>query len=188
VGIIREWFDRNFTFRGVGAGIILALKLIPDFVGRTDFWSLHFRAVWQIVFAHSTMAVILGCAAFIWLDHRAVLKRREPTRINEKTLKGRTLKLADDMERFLAEMGTRPVWDRADIHSTTKIALWLIKLQSGFGLNFSERLKKLYWELGFDGVLPIVSSPKTEIENEDDLREVIDFLKKMAATIESKQP
>ena len=168
----------------------MLLIIVPDWVSRGDFWYGFAIAVWpKMKLAYASPYVKIGlivlALVLIALDQRRITGRNAKD-YDPDTLKGRTLKLCQDMQRFLLEMGPKPVFDSKLPTRPTEISLWMIKLQCGFGMNFSERLRKLYWELGFNGLLPVVLAPKTEIQDDADLREVIDFLKKRADQLESQ--
>jgi len=97
---VRDWFNKNFTFGGLVSFVILLAKMIPDAVGRKDFWSTHLASIWGFLYSHSTSSILIACALFIWLDHRRVIRKRGPQPHDHKTLKGRVLQLRDDLRNL----------------------------------------------------------------------------------------
>jgi hypothetical protein len=59
-------------------------------------------------------ALIASGIGLIWLDHSGVMRKREPPfPLDETTLRGRTLKLRDEIQKFLHQLSEeygRLVW------------------------------------------------------------------------------
>ena len=62
---IKEWYERNFTWRGIVAAVYFLIKEIPDDFGRKDFWSTKLPVIWKIIYDHSTPITVLVVAAII---------------------------------------------------------------------------------------------------------------------------
>jgi hypothetical protein len=122
-------------------------------------------------------------------DRMKALEEKIPSAVTvpEIPLRGRVWKLIEDLQGFGAETGAKPQFNSADQDSPTEIALWGIKLQCGFEMNFSERLKRIYCELGVNGFLPVTYAPRETVQNQEELYEVIDFLRKRVAEITVQQ-
>src|SRR5579863_8082674 len=104
---LREWFDKNFTFRGLIAFCWFVLTTIPRWFGIKNFWSTHLALIWRVLIEHGTIAVAIACAVLIWLDHRRVLKKREPQPYDPNSVKGRTLQLRDDLQKLADEAAVK---------------------------------------------------------------------------------
>jgi hypothetical protein len=104
-----------------------------------------------------------------------------------QSLATRVWKLIEDMQHFRAEVGPKPPWSKTDPNSTTAVALWGLKLQCGFEMYFSDRLNRIYCELGFNGFLPVMYPVPTKVQTEEELAEVTEFLRKRVTEIAVKQ-
>jgi hypothetical protein len=94
---------------------------------------------------------VLLVAGIIWLDHRRVLKKREK-RYDPKSLKGRALKLRDEMQAFLssAPPATKitPEMTSEEILDTAFTDPRPPKLRHGYHLRFQDRVAAIYHEFG----------------------------------------
>jgi len=189
----KNWFDRNFTFKGMAAATLAAAKVIPDAFGRKDFWSVHLTSIWHFLSAHSTPSVILACALLIWLDNRRVIKNRGPKPYDERTLRGRTLKLRDNIKAFLESVGPPPkdrmlgesqvgYLRRVDTVASKRAS----QLVHGYELRFAESVTRTYHEYGELGwndteLMDVIQRP---FKNEKCYQLLIDALGRLAEKTE----
>jgi len=126
----------------------------------------------------------------IWWDHRRVLKKQEPKPYDEKTLKGQTLKLRDDLKRFLKDVGPRPQVELAPGMSTqdflkaswATITPWSNKLSYGYELRFAPAVREIHLKFGELNLLPgiVIDVPLT-VSSEEEVLGVIEKLDALAA-------
>jgi hypothetical protein len=192
IGRIIDWFNRNFTFKGLIAALVFLAKEVPDAFGRKDFWSTHLVLIWKVISAHSTISTIVACALVIWLDHRRVLEKRDKKPHDLRTLKGRTEKLTDDLEEFLKRLGERPslVYDKhmsagEYAKANEESRLWVDRLHYGFLLHFHDRLKHLYLEFGECGkaYLALAVALEAQVQSEKNVQQIIEILETMAGSL-----
>jgi hypothetical protein len=151
---ITGWYERNFSWRGAAALAWLLAKEIPSISGRQAFWSRNLPTIWSFVFAHSTILAVVAVGLIIWLDHRRMVKR-QGQRYDLKTLRGRTLKFCDDLEKFKQELGAQPevIWTPGNTagefaEANEPMAIREQKMHHGFHLRFGETAWKLWHEHG----------------------------------------
>jgi hypothetical protein len=135
--------------------------------------------------------VFLGLAfIFFELERR---KSNRPASHDTSTLRGRTLKLRDDIQAF---------WDSAPpgddrytgVTRTEDILRWdgngerIAKLHYGYGLRFSENLWKLFYEFGERnaGVIGLEAILKRPIKNEEFYKLLVAKLTDLAEVPEAK--
>jgi hypothetical protein len=184
---VKQWYDRNFKTGFVAFGIVLA-KLIPDALGYAGFWGKRVAWLWKLAASHSTIAVIVICAFFIWLDHRLVLRSRFQKH-DPRTLKGRTELLREDLENFLASLGKQPPLKWVSRMSgndfmteNAENLLWENKLHYGYMLRFNDRALQLGLEYGECGRedMPYMLATAVDRVTEDRVSDIIKQLKRMA--------
>jgi hypothetical protein len=198
-GTVREWYRRNFTFKGLGLLALLVLREVPDWFGIKDFWKSNLFTIWQFVLVHSTTALIICIGILIWLDHRAVLKKLEPKPHDPTTLKGRILQLRDDMQKFLEQLGAAPhvtrepknlpegttieAYQRKEIE---RVCLWSNKLMHGYALRFDQRVRTIFHECGEAGTRndPLWIRMTREYQSEATFKEIMDDLTWLANQVD----
>src|SRR5436309_6199389 len=89
IQLARQWFDKNFTLRGLFTLIVLIFCAVPDWKSRGEYWEqiLYWDAIKTFVFSGwGRFTIICIGALIIWLDHRTVIKRknRTPSQANAK--------------------------------------------------------------------------------------------------------
>jgi len=189
---IREWYERNITFKGLALVLIAAANIIPDVFGRVDFWSRHLGAIWTFLYIHSTSAITITCAALIWLDHRRVLAKRKS--YDPRTLKGRVQQLRDEITAFLEGQGEKPAevynssMTREEFTEANKDEFfWEEKLTYGFLLRFQDRLRRVYYEFGERGKAYLALAfalEEGQVKDEASVGQVIEMLGTMAHSID----
>jgi hypothetical protein len=191
---LRGWFERDFTFKGVALFAIWIAKLVPDAFGRTGFLATNAKWIWGCIYGHETAAVTIVCALLIWLDHTRVLSGREPKPHDERTLKGRTLRLRDDLKRFAAEVGKKPEVHKAQQErmqeymkrSMTAIAPWMNKIMFGYELRFKDAVYRVHLEYGEQNLLPGIGiNLPDHVSSDGDLQAIIDKLDGLIVTLPS---
>lgn len=190
---VMEWFDRNFTFKGLLVALWAALTTIPDAFGRKEFWSSHLVSIWSFIYAHSTMSTIMVCALLIWLDNRRVIAKRGPKPHDAKTVRGRILRLRDDLQGLLDESVSKwpehvqgkvlEPYDHSAMENSLHRSTFILHT---FALKFGSRATEVYHECALAGTpndsfgskldQPIVSPSK--------LRELIGDLDWMAKHVD----
>jgi hypothetical protein len=74
---LRDWFDRNFTLRGLLAFLFWAISAIPDWVSNFEFWKGRVPKIIQFLLTPTGRFILILLGIFIvWLDHRSVLRKR----------------------------------------------------------------------------------------------------------------
>lgn len=80
---IRDWFDRNFTLKGLVALVVLIFCGVPDWKSRGEYWEqvLHWETIKMFALSGWGRLMLIASGGFIiWLDHRGVLKNRKSER------------------------------------------------------------------------------------------------------------
>jgi hypothetical protein len=155
---IRDWFERNFSFKGVALLFTWIAAWVPDAFGRVDFWSRHIGWVWRHIYTHSSLSVAVVCGVLIWLDHRRVIAKRGPQPHDSKTVKGRTLRLRDDLQKLLDEAVTKwpehvqgkTILPHDDSILTNALARGSY-IQHTFALRFASQAEVIYHECALAG-------------------------------------
>jgi hypothetical protein len=149
---LKDWYERNFTWKGVVAVVFFAAKEIPDNFGRKEFWSAKLPIIWRFIYDHSTILTVLLVGLIIWADHRMVIDRRAKL-LDDKTLGGRTLAFCEELRAFQKELGKEPVVDFQSGYSPAEfteknkeLAAREQKMHHGFQLRFSEKATHLFHE------------------------------------------
>lgn len=74
---MRDWFDRNFTPKGLFGVLLFLITAIPDWVSREDFWRGRMYRILHLVLSPWGRLSLIGVGVLIiWLDHRTVLKNK----------------------------------------------------------------------------------------------------------------
>ncbi len=106
------------------------------------------------------LAIVSVGLLLIWLDQVRITKKLHGKKpYDEETLKGRTLKLRDDIQAFLETIGSIPETERTSGMSElaysevkiTNVINWAERLRHGFALRFEDRLKRICHECGESG-------------------------------------
>lgn len=75
---IRDWYDKNFTIKGLLSFVVMLYCAIPDWQSRTDFWSKQLHSILALLqTTYGRLAVMVLAGVVIWLDHRTVLKKQQ---------------------------------------------------------------------------------------------------------------
>lgn len=73
--LLKKWFDKNFTWKGLLLGIFVLYQLVPDASGRNAYWISMYPQIKDFVFAHAKIFTVGFGFLLIWLDHRSVLAK-----------------------------------------------------------------------------------------------------------------
>jgi hypothetical protein len=182
----KNWYRRNFTWRGLAVLAFFLVKEIPDDFGRKDFWGQKLPIVWRFIYGHGTFFTIIVVALIIWLDHRRIVSKRGH---DLGTLKGRTLALCDELKTFQKELGKEPEIDFKSGYSPqefTEKNLELTKrgqkMHHGFHLRgFAERAMGLWHEYGAE----MRESPDLQrallgrVDTDENLNEIVQHFHKL---------
>jgi hypothetical protein len=136
---------------------------IPNLLGYATFWSnlpRWWRYMWGwLQSSPGKWAFIIAAFLVIWLDQgRITRKLHGRKRHDEKTLKGRTLKLRDDIKEFFekTEPKVQGQFDgetqvgyikRLDTSNARRVSRFV----HGYDLYFAERVARTYHEYGLLG-------------------------------------
>jgi hypothetical protein len=149
---LKHWIKERATGLTVFGAATAIIGGLPNWHGIVLWWWEAAR--WIIPRLGSTwgrVCLIAFGIALIWLDHRRVLKKRE-RRYDPTSLKGRALKLRDEMQAFLdnAPAATKPSKEMTDeeILDTAFTDPRPPKLRHGYHLLFEDRVMTIYHELG----------------------------------------
>lgn len=168
---IVDWFDKNFTWKGLVALVFWLLINIPDWIGRKDFWKANVNTFWSYIIAHSSVALLLLCALVIWIDHRAVLRKSStapripmpPGTPPADSLRERVFRLCHELSDYLENREDRPneteIWERHKnnqhmfaVEWEKQVGSWDRKLSAGYWLSFRDRSIDLDNELELVGL------------------------------------
>lgn len=136
----------------IGAVILLA-SFIPDWHAGIAFWLGAIR--WTVPRLASPwgrgILIVLGMG-MIWLDLRRIMGKSEAKPLDESTLRGRTLKLRDEMQQFL---DTTPSSDEGSgtiridyLERSSGSSLRVVKLRFGYFSRFSAHVNQIFNEFG----------------------------------------
>lgn len=184
----KRWLERNSTPSRIIALVIFVAKVVPDALGREDFWSKHLRTIWRFISAHSTISVIVACTVLILTDNQRLARKRS-TRYDERTLKGRTLKFCDDLEAFKKELGPEPEikWTTGNsaqefFDANEPMTIREQKMHHEFHLRFGERAWNLWHEHGAERreSEPLKQAMQGRLDCDERLNPVIDGFKQLA--------
>src|SRR5437899_1771488 len=153
-----------------------------------DFWLKSLR--WIIPHLASTsgrVILMVSGLSMIWLDHRRIMRKREPKPLDESTLKARTLKLRNEIQAFL---DTVPIsYDsisqasrKDDILQSSGLELRVNRLHHGYELRFAEPVTRIFNEFGQRGLWDVILADgmRRQVNNEEWYRTVIARLTKLA--------
>lgn len=169
------------------------IAIIPRWLSIGRFWYGVGHWTWERISWLTTgwgrVSLVVAGLLFIWLDH---YRRTRPKAHDLTTLKGRTLKLCDDLQSFVDNLGPKPKVVRAPSMSAEDhisaswkvIAPWVDRLTYGYELRFSDTVRKIYLEYGERSLLPGIGLDLPRgLASDDDIGRIIDGLEKMAATV-----
>jgi hypothetical protein len=199
LGMARQIIKERLSKLTVGTFVVLVAFGIPNLFGYAQFWHSVWiwsaPRLWSILGSPIGRLVVVVCGLLvIWWDQRRITNNlHKGKQHDEKTLKGRTLKLRDELEAFLTKLGKQPPLLYESQQSAGEFAavnmghgLWVDKLQYGFLLNFNDRLMRLHLEFGECGkaYLPLaVTLDSQQAHNEASVRKIIEMLETMAASL-----
>jgi len=203
------------TTRGA---LIVLLIVVPDWASREGFWYRFAAAAWPLLkraYASSYGKLTLVVLAFllIWLDQRRITRKRSASHDGD-TLKGRTLKLHDEIQSFLDGLGPMPQdemmgisqvragpdWRSADgimhdsaiVRATGRLSQRMAKVDYGYELHFAAPLLRIYNEFGFRGVIDQQMKDlifkKEPYNREVALRDIVQALSRLAELEEAAYP
>jgi len=162
------WYKSKKGWAAVVAAILTWLDRYEHFISARDVYLLV-RKYWDYI-APLLPFVFFGLAIlFFELERR---KSKRPTPHDLSTLRGRTLKLRDDVQGFL------------DNAPPPGIALRVAKLHHGFELYFADSVKRIFHEFGerdiYDVELSNALSPNRQVNNEEMYRTIVQRLSVLA--------
>jgi hypothetical protein len=147
----KKWIHK----RTVIGTIFLIYAALPDYDGRNHWWITFWHKFDGFLWIHNRWIFILIGLFLIWLDNRRLVRLMQAKPYDENTLKGRTLKLRDDIKEFLDKSGQK-VEGQFDGETQvgyikrieTSNARRVSRLIHGYELNFAERVQRVYHEYG----------------------------------------
>jgi hypothetical protein len=141
------------------SGLIVLLIVIPDWVARGGFWYSTALWIWPSLkkaydSPYSKISLVALAFLAIALDQRRLTRTRER---DLATLKGRTLKLRDDVQAFLESVpkatGYLGASQQGTIERLSSQASFVMgRLEHGYYLQFADRISRIYHEFGERGV------------------------------------
>jgi len=187
---LREWWKgKKLTAFGV---FLFVIAIVPRWVSIGRFWYGLGLWIWERTAWLSTgwgrVALVVVGLSLIWLDQ---YRRSRPKAHDLGTLKGRTLKLRDDLKSFVDAIGPKPkivrtgMSDKEYLAATWKeVAPWMDRLTYGYERRFAARAREVYLEFGERSLLPGVGLDLPEgLASTDDIQRIIDGLGKFAAAL-----
>jgi hypothetical protein len=187
------WTRQQLTVRGLIGVAVFLYCAPPDWEGRNEFWVHHWQAIRTIATQNGRTILIACSLVAMWLDHRHLVKQREPKSLNPHTLKGRTLKLRDEIQSFLDALGPKPeVTYTSDMDAKEYmranwkvVAPWVDRLTYGYELRFSASVRKIYFEFGERSLLPGVGLDLPNgLASAEDVKRILEGLDAFAAKAE----
>lgn len=186
---LRDWTLNQVGKRSAIGLVLLIYCLIPDWEGRNAYWHDHLPWIKLFVSNHFRELLIVAGMGIIFFDHRRLVKQRDPEKYDPNSLKGRTLKLRDDMQKFLDSVGPKPeekqagetqreYYERA-VETSTRRAGQLIH---GYDWRFSNDVLRIYNEYGENGLLDgeLTDVVARQFKNEDAYISIIKSLSNLA--------
>jgi len=159
--MVKRIYDRIQQSWKTRSGLIVLLIVIPDWVSRGGFWYSSALWIWPSLkkaydSPYGKISLVALAFLAIWLDQRR-LTRTETHEHDLATLKGRTLKLKDDMQAFLDNMPKASGYLGASQQGTierlsTQASFIMGRLEHGYYLQFADRISRIYHEFGERGV------------------------------------
>jgi hypothetical protein len=189
---LRDRWSGPITKIGVA---LTALAFVSKWVGTGRLWFsiaqwLWERIAWLKTDSGRVCLVVVGIG-LIWYDQH---RRNRPKAHELRTLKGRTLKLRDDLQSFVDGIGTKPKVVRTgdmsnqDFMSATwkEVAPWIDHLTYGYEWLFAARVKEVYLEFGERSLLPGIGLDLPDgLASPDDIKRILDALGKFPAKLDS---
>jgi hypothetical protein len=190
---VRAWAKRQLTIKGLIGMAILLYCAPPDWQGRNEFWVHHWAVIRSIAAGYGRAALIVVGLSMVWLDNRRLVKKRGPKPHDEGTLKGRTLKLRDEIDTFMTNLGPRPeslydskMNDKQFLAANHASHLWVDRVHHGFMLRFHARAQNLFHEFGEIGKtdLPYGLLLNSDVMSGDTVRQIVDHLTTMGEKLD----
>jgi hypothetical protein len=135
------------------------------------------------------MVLIVVGLFLIWWDHHRIVLRNQEKGIDPESLKGRTLKLRDDMQAFLDSVGSAQV---ARTQGETQrdyatrafpiVSKRVMKLIHGYELRFAKDAERVHHEFGERGISDgeFNNALTRQAKNEDAFKMMIEGLARLA--------
>jgi len=176
-------------------GAILLLVTVPDWIFRGHFLYDLAAYVWPFVrrlynSSLGRLLIMLAGIALIFVPWN----RLRPT-YDLSTLRGRTLKLRDDMQSFLdstqndERLGSTGIIPSTHIERAVGHSLRVTRLHCGYNLRFADAVKRTIDEFGERGInhrdLTQTLDPNRQVNNEDFYRLVTAYLEELATLPEA---
>jgi hypothetical protein len=178
-------------------GTLLLIVVIPDWIAREQFWYRVATYVWPILrhfydaWYGRLLIVVAGLALIFFPWDRFRFKKQ----YDLTTLKGRSLKLRDDMLAFLNSTPNNEKFGSTDVIPGTHIersvghSLRVMRLQQGYDSHFADAVERVVREFGERGIrhpdLEQTLSPNRQLNNDDFYLLVMAYLAEMAALPEA---
>jgi hypothetical protein len=186
---IKAWLSRK-TIVGL---ILLIIAIIPRWVSIGRFWFdigrwLWLHAGWVSSGVGRITLIVLGFF-LIWLDHRRFLRKHTSKPYDLTTLRGRTLKLRDDIKTYWENAGQPPyplIESTHQVgyikHTEEGMAARASRLLHGYEIYFASDVVRTYHEYGELGwsdteLQAIILRP---YKNDECYRVIIDALGRLA--------
>lgn len=163
---------------------------IPNLFGYATFYSgmpHWFHVAWGwLQTASGKWLFIVVAFVVIWLDQRRITKKLHGKKPHDvKTLRGRTLKLRDDLKQFVESVGPRPDVEPAFGQSNQEfikanwavVMPWMDKLKYGYELRFSEAVNRIHYQYGELSLLPGIGVDLPAMINSE--KEVLSIIEKL---------
>jgi hypothetical protein len=185
------WRGKKLSAFGV---FLFVLAIIPRWVSIGRFWYGIGHWTWERIAWLSTgwgrVSLVVVGLLLIWLDQ---YRRSRPKAHDLRTLKGRTLKLRDDLQSFVDGIGAKPKIVRTadmsdrDVMSASwkEIAPWIDHLTYGYERLFASRVKEVYLEFGERSLLPGIGLDLPDgLASPDNIKDVLEALGEFATKLD----
>lgn len=188
VSMLLDWWDGPIAKIGI---VLTTLAFVSKWVGTGKFW-LHVtqwswsRIGWLKTDLGRLCLLIVGIAFLVWNQYRI----RRPKPHDLKTLRGRTLRLRDDLQQFLDGIGQsekttkRPDETVSEFikRSSEVIMPRVYKIVHGYELGFPPRVERIYHEFGERGVndVQLAGLMGRPYRNEEAVNEIIKELSELS--------
>lgn len=188
-----EWLRQQLSLKGVTGIAVILYSAVPDWQGRNEYWVHHWPTIRSLLSDNSRVILIVIGLLVIWWDHARLIRSRGPRPHDPRTLKGRTLRLRDELKAFLEQVGSKPAMEyNSDMERAaylkTKwevVGPWMDKLTYGYERRFSDAVRKIYLEYGERSLLPGIGLDLPNgLPSESQVNEIIDGLGKLAEKVD----
>ena len=190
-----DWARNQIGKRSVFALIVIIYCALPDWESRNTFWLAHWPWIKTFVSNYDREFLIVVGIGIIWFDHRRLVKKREPEKRDPEvydptSLKGRTLKLRDDIQGFWDSVGPTPepkkVGETIEEYTASAVETSYKraeKLLHGYEWRFANDVNRIYNEYGEKGLLEpaLTDAVARQFKNEDTYKVIVDSLTRLAA-------